>query len=502
MSFALRGDMDNSGLRCVCVRGTPLGVLAAGRISLTLIGCRACVGGSAGCADWPCLDCAVDLVWIGYIRPGLEDGLLIDVALVTGSLVSSTLFSRRDVYCTAGFSSIWTFCGTDCVLLAGCQVFLRRIIGHWAMAANSASVVEDRAGITFGVELYVPWHAPEVVVDILSACVVPLRHIPDVIGLVGHREGVVESRVLQGREARSVRVLVLDCRGVDQNFHDVMIVDKGDVPESHVSLPELSALIQQRPPAVINHMGWRQLELEEMHVAAKQRFRQSRQSCCTFYRILIKCDMYRHVARFHLDLAKLWRCPVSWCTVWKGTPQDCVDHIHGAHDVPWEIKSASLEKYLPPWTVTRQVWSDSLTSQHSASRLMCCYSATLACRLSITTGSTSEVSHTLLFVGTTCHSCTLCCRCWRSCRPWGCRPTPPARVRCVRRDPRTPWLVRLGRPDAQSGAGDQSGSWSHPCRTFQASRFRILWRRRRGHSSIGGLNRVYNVCSIGGLNEI
>ena len=81
--------------------------------------------------------------------------------------------------------------------------------------------------------------------------------------------------------------------------------------------------------------------------------------------IWIKCDMYRHVVKFHLDLAQLWRCPVSWCTVWKGTPQDCMDHIRGAHDVPWEIKSASLKHFLPPWTVTRRVWSDSLTAQHS-----------------------------------------------------------------------------------------------------------------------------------------
>ena len=176
------------------------------------------MGGSASCADWPCLDCAVDFspggVWIGYIRTGQEDGSLIDAAPVTGSLVSSTLFSFRDVYCTAGFSSYWTFCDTDCVLLAGCQVFLRRIIERWTMAANGASVVEDRAGITFGVELYVPWDVPEVVVDISSSGVVPLRHIPDVIGLVGRREGTAESCVLQGRDARRVRLLVPDCHGI------------------------------------------------------------------------------------------------------------------------------------------------------------------------------------------------------------------------------------------------------------------------------------------------
>ena len=188
------------------------------------------------------------------------------------------------------------------------------------MDASGFSVVDNRVGITFGVELYVPRDAPEAVVDVLSAGVVPLRSVPDVIGLVGRREGAV----LQGRDTRSVRVLVPDCRGLDQNFHDVSIVDMGDLPESHVSLPEL---IHKWPPAVINHMGWWQRELEAMRAAAKVKYRQSRPSCCTFCGIFIKCDMYRHVARCHLDLAQLWRCPVSWCTVWKGTPQDLMDLI-------------------------------------------------------------------------------------------------------------------------------------------------------------------------------
>ena len=130
------------------------------------------------------------------------------------------------------------------------------------MATNGAELAEERAGITFGVELYVPWDAHEAVVDILSKGVVPLRNIPDVIGLVGRREGAAESCVLQGRDIHSVRVLVPDCRGVDQNFHDVTIVDMGDVPESSISIPELSMLSQQWPPAVIGHMEWRQQELE------------------------------------------------------------------------------------------------------------------------------------------------------------------------------------------------------------------------------------------------
>ena len=104
------------------------------------------------------------------------------------------------------------------------------------------------------------------------------------------------------------------------------------MPESHIHISELSTLSQQWPPAIISHMGRHQQELEEMCAAAKKLICQSRPSFCMYCGVLIKCDMYRHVARFHLDLAELWRCPVSWCTVWKGTPQDCMDHIRGAQE--------------------------------------------------------------------------------------------------------------------------------------------------------------------------
>ena len=52
-------------------------------------------------------------------------------------------------------------------------------------------------------------------------------------------------------------------------------------------------------------------------------------------------------------------------SVWKGTPQDCMDHLRRSHNVPWEVKSARLEKFLPPWTVSRKVWLDALSAQHS-----------------------------------------------------------------------------------------------------------------------------------------
>ena len=131
--------------------------------------------------------------------------------------------------------------------------------------------------------------------------------VPGVIGLVGRRDSAVESRVL------------------DQNFHDVTIVDMGDLPESNVSMPEMTDLMHKWPPAVINHMMWWQRKLEEMCRATKIKFRQSHPSPCTFCGTLIRCDMYRHVARCHLELAQLWRCPVSWCTY--GRARIRMDHI-------------------------------------------------------------------------------------------------------------------------------------------------------------------------------
>ena len=218
--------------------------------------------------------------------------------------------------------------------------------------------MDNRAGVTFGVELYVPWDAPEMATYLSAKGTVPLCDVQDVFGMR-------ESSIIQGRDARSFHVLVPDCRGLERNFHDVTVVDMGDLPESEVSIPELSDLTRKWPPAVIAHMRWRQPELEEMQQAAKLQYRNKQPAQCDFCNTTIRCDMYRHVARCHLDLAQLWRCPVAWCTVWKGAQQDLMDHVRHAHRVPEEVQSVKLETLIAPWTVTRKVYTESLTSRHS-----------------------------------------------------------------------------------------------------------------------------------------
>ena len=163
-----------------------------------------------------------------------------------------------------------------------------------------SSMVDNCEGNTFGMNLFVPWDAPESVVDISSAGVVPLRDLPDGMGLVGRQKDATESRILQGRDPRSIRVLVPDGRGFDQNFHDVTIVEMGNFPESHVSMSELAELIHRWSAAVINHMTWRQREMELMRKVPRMKFRHNNMKPCMFCGTFIKADMYRHVARRHL----------------------------------------------------------------------------------------------------------------------------------------------------------------------------------------------------------
>ena len=153
--------------------------------------------------------------------------------------------------------------------------------------------------------------------------------VPDVLGLTGRRLEAGVVRVLQGRDERSVRTLIPDPRVLEMGFHDVAIVDMGYLSEPSVSLDDLSLLRLQWPVTVLRSMVWLRQDLDTMRAAAKKRFRHLKPGDCWFCGKWIKCDMYRHVATYHLDLGQLWRCPVSWCTVWKGTPQDCMDHVRG-----------------------------------------------------------------------------------------------------------------------------------------------------------------------------
>ena len=155
-----------------------------------------------------------------------------------------------------------------------------------------------------------PWDATEAVVDVSVAGLEIQRSLPDAMGLEGRTKEATWSRILQGRDPRSIHVLIPDGQGPDQNIHDVTIVDMGKLPDPHVPIMQLAELIHRWPPAVIIHMTWRQWEIKRMRSVVTTECKQNNLRQCTFCRASINTDMYRHVARAICS----WRsCGVSPC---------------------------------------------------------------------------------------------------------------------------------------------------------------------------------------------
>ena len=244
---------------------------------------------------------------------------------------------------------------------------------------DGAALANDRSGITFTADLCVPWDAPEVVVEMNSLDLISLGPFPDKVGLFGRRKEAAMSRIMKGRDCWSVRFVVPDVRLVDRGFHDVTVVDMEDDREPTVVLRDMTRLRELWPVEVFDHMRCHQQDLELMRKFAKKDYIQTRPMPCRFCGKVIRVDMYRHVARLHLDLVQLWRCPIAWCTTWKGSPQDCLEHVRSGHDAPWVEKTASIEKYAPRGRSHDNSGWIHCASNTRAYQPICCCSARLEC---------------------------------------------------------------------------------------------------------------------------
>ena len=74
-----------------------------------------------------------------------------------------------------------------------------------------------------------------------------------------------------------------------------------------VTPADMTRLRDLWPPAIFNHMKWFQQDLDLMRKSAKWEFSQERPMPCRLCGKVIRINMYRHVARIHLDLVQLWR---------------------------------------------------------------------------------------------------------------------------------------------------------------------------------------------------
>ena len=165
--------------------------------------------------------------------------------------------------------------------------------------------------------------------------------IQDVMGLQALRPSAAVCKVMTIPDSNCSRIVTPD-EHVPTGFHEILIHDMGQEDWPKVPMSEIGCLRLDWPKDLFSFMGRYQLELEHMRKECRDRLGGITSGTCPTCEKFIQVNLGKHVALYHLDLAQLWRCPVGWCPVWKGTSQDCVDHMRRAHNTPISVKAGNL----------------------------------------------------------------------------------------------------------------------------------------------------------------
>ena len=159
----------------------------------------------------------------------------------------------------------------------------------------------------------------------------------------------------------TVQVLVLDAGAVPVGFHDV-VIEICRTLQSFVTRRDFTSLQRRWLSKLFAKMHGYQVEMEALHGTVSGNLIVSSRAVA---QELVMSNLSRHAMDIHLRLAQLWRCPVGWCSVWKGTAQDCMDHLRDRHEVSSSVSIRKLGKYFPPWTVTHRIWLAALCKDMS-----------------------------------------------------------------------------------------------------------------------------------------
>ena len=145
-----------------------------------------------------------------------------------------------------------------------------------------------------------------------------VKDIPDVMGLRALRPSAAIVKVMSVPDSRCVSVVTPD-DPVNIGLHEVLIHDLEDEELLFVTLSELGCLRLDWPKTLFTFMPRYQFDLDQMRKDCRERFGSTQLGNCTHCGKHIQQNLGKHIALYHMELAQLWRCPVTWCTVWKGT---------------------------------------------------------------------------------------------------------------------------------------------------------------------------------------
>ena len=128
-------------------------------------------------------------------------------------------------------------------------------------------------------------------------------------------------------------------------------------------------LRQRWPKAVFQVMRERSVEMEDLrrkaHTSGQPAYRYTGRGHCPVCETKFDYALDSHMMCHHLGLGQLWRCPVEWCAVWKGSVRECRDHFNEKHSGSETIDFDKVSKAFPAWTVTRDFWKQALQPEIS-----------------------------------------------------------------------------------------------------------------------------------------
>ena len=177
---------------------------------------------------------------------------------------------------------------------------------------------------------------------------------PDVICLRAFDVAKPLTRMLPGQFLNELGLMIPDL-GVDpEGFHDIVIEDLSDTPawQSRRLLPgDVTSFRRLWSKILLRTMRKHLVEMEQLRRDCCDQpgweFRHSHPGRCSLCQEYVATALDRHMMNVHLELGQLWRCPVEWCTVWKGSLCDCLGHLHEKHGGSQYVDMNNLEKCFP-----------------------------------------------------------------------------------------------------------------------------------------------------------
>ena len=195
---------------------------------------------------------------------------------------------------------------------------------------------------------------------------------PDVFGLRAFDEKMPITRMLPGSSPCDLRLLIPDTGIGQDGFHDVVIenlLGTSTWRSRYVSPADVIGLRRRWPKAVFHVMRERGVEMEDLRHKAytgdQPAYRFTGRGYCPVCEIKTEHGLDSHMMCHHLGLGQLWRCPVEWCAVWKGSVCECRDHFNEKHSGSETLDFDKMSKSFPAWTVTRDFWERALKPEIS-----------------------------------------------------------------------------------------------------------------------------------------